>query len=98
MGIKSGPGRQSIIASGLPIGETENKGSKQFVKNRQEKKNPKEGEREGGGSVKAVAAAEPDKPCGLCLLLKFCSVRKCILTSLKNTAIYKLTLLHKPVL
>jgi len=62
------------------------------------KKCPKEVGREGSGRAKAAAAAEPDKPCGLYLLLKFCSVRKCIVTSLKSTAIYKLTLLHKPVL
>lgn len=62
-----------------------------------QKKCPKEGEREGSGRAKA-AAAKPDKPCGLYLLLKFCSVRKCIVTSLKSTAIYKLTLLHKPLL
>lgn len=61
------------------------------------KKYPKEVERERSGRAKA-AAAEPDKPGGLYLLLKFCSVRKCIVTSLKSTAIYKLTLLHKPVL
>lgn len=60
-------------------------------------KTKKEGEREGSSRAKA-AAAEPDKPCGLYLLLKFCSVRKCIVTALKSTAIYKLTLLRKPVL
>lgn len=64
---------------------------------KQTAKQKKEGEREGSSRAKA-AAAEPDKPCGLYLLLKFCSVRKCIVTALKSTAIYKLTLLRKPVL
>lgn len=64
---------------------------------KQKKKCLKESEREVSGRAKA-AAADPDKPCGLYLLLKFCSVRKCIVTSLKSTAIYKLTLLRKPVL
>lgn len=98
--IAIGPGRQSIIAPGLPVGEAENQRSQQFVKSRQQNKKKKclkEGEREVSGRAKAAAAA-PDKPCGLYLLLKFCSVRKCIVTSLKSTAIYKLTLLRKPVL
>lgn len=95
MGTAIGPGRQSVIAPGVSFGVAKNQKSHQFVKSRQQ--NKKEGEREGSGRAK-TAAAEPDKPCVLYLLLKFCSVRKCIVTSLKSTAIYKLTLLRKPVL
>lgn len=37
-GIAFGPGRQSIIASGLPVGEAENQRSQQFVKCREQNK------------------------------------------------------------
>lgn len=36
--IAIGPGRQSIIAPGLPVGEAENQRSQQFVKSRQQNK------------------------------------------------------------
>lgn len=90
-----------IIAPGLPAGRgrepREPTVCQEQAAKQKQKKYPKEVERERSGRAKA-AAAEPDKPGGLYLLLKFCSVRKCIVTSLKSTAIYKLTLLHKPVL
>lgn len=38
VGIAIGPGRQNIIAPGLPAGEAENQGSQQFVKSRQQNK------------------------------------------------------------
>lgn len=69
------------------------------MKNTQQSKRncPKEGEGERTGRTK-VAAVEPHKPDGLFLLLKFCSVRKCIVVSLKSTAMHKLSMLHKAVL
>lgn len=39
--IAIGPGRQSIIAPGLPVGEAENQRSQQFVKSRQQNKQKK---------------------------------------------------------
>lgn len=96
--IVIGRGRQSILLQVCQLERQRTKGANALSRaDRKTKKCPKEGQREGSGRVKA-AAAQPDKPCGLYLLLKFFSVRTHIVTSLKSTAIYKLTLLCKSVL
>lgn len=94
-------GRQSAICSRFSIWtlwrEPNKLNSLSRTCSKNKRKCPKECEGERTDRTN-VAAVEPHKTDGLFLLLKFCSVRKYIVISLKSTAIYKLPMLHKPVL